>query len=334
MIRLLLTILTLSTFLVINLNAQNQLRTSQFFLNAPAVNPAFTGVDDYWELRTGFRQQWAGLDNSPSTIYAGIYGVIKKPDALSFQENSLRISTPSLYASEERKKGLRHGVGATVFLDDQVALEQLSAMVNYALHLSISRELNLTLGTSFGYFSREVNPEELTVKQIADQTYQNLIDMGGRQSFLDVNLGLLLYSEKFYAGVAAMPIVHSALANSDAIEEDDNQINYSLMGGYQFNLNPEWRLQSSGILRYDEINEINYELGIKFRKYDIFWTGLAYNSREYVSILFGAMIKDRLILGYSYDYNYSDQRDIARGNHEVLVGFALFKNRRSKPYAW
>jgi len=325
-------------FLVIcyamQVEAQHQIRSSQIFLNAPSINPAFTGVDDFWEMKTGFRQQYAGLDNGPSSYFVGVYGVIKKPDPLSFQENSLRISNPSAYANEERAKGLRHGIGAMLYIDQQNAIDQQSLMLNYALHLSISRNYNLTVGTSFGLFTREINADELTVKQLADQTYQDLLDMGAKQSYIDVNLGLLLYSNKFYVGVSALPVVQNALSNSDAIQEEDTKINLNFMTGYQMDISPEWRLQSSAIVRYDEFNELNYELGVKFRKYDVFWTGLTYNSNEAISLIFGTMVKERMTFGYSYDFYYSDDNNVGKGNHEIILGIALFKNKRSKPYAW
>ena len=66
------------------------------FQNLPAFSPAFTGANDFLDIRTGFRKQWAGFDGAPTTGFLSLYTPIrlkKNP----YKANSLRSSTNAQY---------------------------------------------------------------------------------------------------------------------------------------------------------------------------------------------------------------------------------------------
>ncbi len=43
--------------------AQIDYRFTQFYQNPLPVNPAFAGIEDFVDVKVGYRTQWAGFDN-------------------------------------------------------------------------------------------------------------------------------------------------------------------------------------------------------------------------------------------------------------------------------
>ena len=72
-------VLTTTLFLIsISGYCQDNFNFSQYFQVAPVLNPAFTGIDDFLDIKLNYRSQWSGFNDSPSTNYFGINGPIKK----------------------------------------------------------------------------------------------------------------------------------------------------------------------------------------------------------------------------------------------------------------
>ena len=63
--------LLFSLFLIAKVNAQQVPQFTQLMQNRYLLNPAATGINTEHNALLGFRKQWSGLDNSPSTYYVG-----------------------------------------------------------------------------------------------------------------------------------------------------------------------------------------------------------------------------------------------------------------------
>ena len=49
-------------------NAQQRMQYSQYLWNGYLMNPAFAGIEDYIDLRSGYSHQWAGFEGAPKGI--------------------------------------------------------------------------------------------------------------------------------------------------------------------------------------------------------------------------------------------------------------------------
>src|ERR1700710_2589897 len=49
--------------------AQQKPQYTQYVLNNLLINPAVTGIENYFDVKTGYRSQWTGLQGAPVTSY-------------------------------------------------------------------------------------------------------------------------------------------------------------------------------------------------------------------------------------------------------------------------
>ncbi len=137
--------------LILPAQSQSNFYYSQYFQVAPTLNPAFTGVDDFLDVKVNYRNQWTGFNDAPSTNYIGINGTLKKETTQTYREYALRISNPEILDSLSNVQAsftdkLKHGIGGHIIYDRQGPFEQFSANLNYALHIPIAYQTHLSIG--------------------------------------------------------------------------------------------------------------------------------------------------------------------------------------------
>jgi len=142
--------------------AQDNFYFSQPFQVGPAINPAFTGIDDFLDIKINYRNQWAGFNDSPSTNYFGINGLLKKASTQSYKEYALRISDPSILdslinISSSFKNNIKHGIGGHIIFDRQGPFEQISGYLNYALHMPVGYKTKLSIGLSLSISNNRID---------------------------------------------------------------------------------------------------------------------------------------------------------------------------------
>ena len=73
-----------------NSQCQQKPYYTQYILNNYILNPAVTGIENYFDLKASYRKQWDGLDGAPVSSYLTIHGPIGKTDerttATSFEK--------------------------------------------------------------------------------------------------------------------------------------------------------------------------------------------------------------------------------------------------------
>ena len=55
-----------------SLYSQQLPQLTQFMDNNYVLNPAFSGMEDYYQVRTSIRNQWTGIADAPSTTILSI----------------------------------------------------------------------------------------------------------------------------------------------------------------------------------------------------------------------------------------------------------------------
>lgn len=117
------------------LTAQQKFHLTQYTQAPTIYNPAFTGIENFTDVRLGYRGQWVGFDggDAPSSIYANVntllsskskkkkrrkgrvrykspYDIDKLAESVQPPQNSLRISRPELfekYVKDSIKRAVR-----------------------------------------------------------------------------------------------------------------------------------------------------------------------------------------------------------------------------------
>ncbi len=331
--------LALTVFLIFAIDGllgQSDPTFSQYFLNAPTVNPAFTGIEDFWDIKLMYRNQWVDRAEAPKTNYFGVYGALYRKDPASFKDNSLRVSDPIYYNEFEkiRNELSKHGLGGFVITRTEGAFDQLFANLNYALHIPLSTRYRLTLGTGLGIERKRIDANGLTVRDPDnDLLYQSIVNGQTSETNFTISLGGLLYSSKFHLGISGVPVVHAPI--SDAVFDDsDSKLAYVLVSGYRKPLGPSFSVTPGIMLRFQSPFPFYYHPNVRFRYQETLWLGFGYKSTKEVNAMFGLFLSNKFSINYSYDTSISKQESVGGVTHEISAGLALKKKNNSTRYMW
>ena len=318
---------------------QDNFYFSQYFQVGPVINPATTGVDNFLDIKVNYRNQWSGFTDAPSTNYIGVNGYIQKETQQSYKQYSLRTSNPFYLDSLPKNEislgnKLRHGIGGNIIYDVQGPFEQISGFVNYALHIPIGEKVKISLGVSGSITNHRIDMEKIILRNPdADDFYQSLIASGGKTTFFDINPGFMLYGEKFYISYAAFRAFRKAIS-SDEILFSENQIDHSIMAGYQLPLSNKIKLLPSLMFNYNGQLKNQWDANIKMLINEKTWAGMSYRSTSALVFMAGVYINNKVNLSYSYDYLTSDLNSYTNGSHEITLGLMLFKKDLKAPFLW
>jgi type IX secretion system PorP/SprF family membrane protein len=318
---------------------QDNFYMSQFHQIGPVLNPAFTGIDNFLDVKLNYRNQWTGFSDAPSTNYFGVNGYLQKETQHTYKQYSLRTSNP-YYLDSLGQKGispgepLRHGIGANVIYDLQGPYQQFSTYLNYALHIPLPRKLKLSIGVAGKLSNQRIDMEKLVLyNPNNDDFYQSLIAAGGRSTFFSINPGIVLYSNKFYVSYAAQDIFRTALS-SDEVLIDEPSINHVIMAGIRLPISDQINLLPSILLTHKDAVSNKWDAGMKVLFKERAWAGMSYRSTESLSIMAGVYINNLVNLSYSYDYVMSELNNYTNGSHELILGLMLFKKDTNAPFLW
>lgn len=113
---------------------------NHYIYNPLLYNPAATGKDSLGNAFINYRNQWTGINNSPTTA-------------------TITFDSP-LFKN-------RVGLGGTVYLDQTHIVQRVGASLNYAYHIPFSKTIQhrLSLGMAVGFINQRVNinPSELII---------------------------------------------------------------------------------------------------------------------------------------------------------------------------
>ncbi len=318
--------------------AQDRFVLSQYFQNAPALNPAFTGIDDFLNIQLTYRDQWSGFNDAPKTNFIGVFTNIRKQPPDLIKQYSLRISDPSLYDSLANhvlttNERIKHGIGGYIVMDKQGPYNQIGGYLNYAIHIPLNRKTYLSAGIATGVFNNRLDLSKIDLRNPDDdQTYQSLLAQGGKNTSVNLNAGFSIYNRHYYIGYSAANVLNISISSDEIFNE--TELNHIVMGGINFPLGKSVEFMPSG--RYNFVNQNNkyWDANVKIRVKQKAWAGLSYRSTKYIVFMGGVYINNLFNLSYAYDLKSSGQNTIDNGTHEIILGLMLYKKDYKPPFLW
>lgn len=324
--------------IIFSARCQDNFYYSQYFQVAPALNPAFTGIDDFLDIKVNYRNQWSGFNDSPSTNYIGAYGNLKKETTQSYREYALRISNPDILDSLSNikssfKDNLKHAIGGYMIYDRQGPYEQFSANFNYALHIPVSYRTYLSIGVSASIVNNRIDLDKIHLRDDPDDIYNELLAQGGKNTYFDLSPGFALYNDKWYVSYAASRLFRTAIS-SDEVLDYDKSIDHNVLMGMRFDLSKNTKLLPSVYYKYN--NNVNnfWEANVKMMFNEKPWFGVSYRSTSALVFMAGVYINNMINVSYSYDYLLSNINNYINGSHEIHLGLMLNKKDLKSPYLW
>lgn len=295
------TLLTVIVCTVSGLKAQQVPQYAQYMLNNYILNPAVSGTEDFYEVKSNNRYQWVGVTDAPRTYVLSVHGPHRKHNM---------------------------GFGGAVYSDVTGPTSRTGAYLSYAYHVKLSQKLKLSFGLGFGVMQFKIDGSKVTLKEGNDPAMSN-----GVMSVIspDATFGIQLYTKKFYFGVSMPQLIGNKLKFFDNVSDAQSRLarHLLIMGGYTFNLGDNWTVQPSFLLKYVTPVPMQIDLGLKIGYRDVVWAGSAFRIKDAVSVMAGFNIGKNVILGYAYDFPMSSLKNYSSGSHEVMIGARFAKIRHN-----
>ena len=289
------------------------------------LNPGFTGSTIEHRIATSYRNQWPGIPGHfVNYVFSYDYNMADFNSGLGL-----------LFAREQAGTG---NLGNT-----EIALL-------YSYHFQIDKKVFIQPGIKFNYVTRGVDFSKLI--------FNDQLDRGGngptsddisidKINYFDISTGLLVYSDKFWGGLAFNHINQP----NQSLNNDDSPLymKFSVHGGYKIDLSEGGRrtLNTS----YFNIT-FNYKAQQKFDQLDLglyytrdpFVFGLWYRglpgiksyegvlNNDALAVILGYKVVDyNLNIGYSYDVTVSRLATNSAGSHEIsLIYEVASKSKKRK----
>jgi len=277
--------------------AQNDIDVSHYMFDEISYNPAFTGEGETFRASLLGRKQWLGFNGSPIFETFSIDGATKKFG----------------------------GFGLHV-VNDKLGFENVvTATANYSYGVNLGENSRLTAGFAAGIIDRFVDVSELV--------YQNQVQVDPEAYEEDnvviptINLGLRLQVHDFTLGASA---THIASNLKDASIEKLPRHIYGY-AKYNIRIRENFSIVPSFLVKYGSA-KTQFEGNANFYFNNKFWAGASYRIGESIVAMGGIILKRRIYIGYSYDWNVGSHGRYSYGSHEIFMSWRMKKDPKQQGF--
>lgn len=307
------------------LGAQQRSQYTQYLLNSYLLNPALSGIENYADVKVGYRQQWAGLQDAPKTAFVSAHWALGNEylwaNALSFTGDGNDPRSRS-YTQNYTASPAHHGVGFLAVTDKAGQLTTSTFNVSYAYHMQLSNQLNLSVGVAGGVSRLSIDINALLLENPHDPALSNAANA---RLLPDLSIGGWLYGANFFAGLSVQQVLPQKLSFSgDAQYNTGKQVPHAFLHtGYKFYLAEDLNITPSILVKYIPHVPLSADVNVKMGFKDRIWIGAGYRKQDALSMMVGFNVSHLVNLSYSYDVTTSTLNQASKGSHEIVLGLLL-----------
>lgn len=280
--------------------AQQNLFYSHYFLNPFLYNPSFVAPNGYSEMYLNYRKQWSGIEGAPTT-------------------GTVSIHLPLSYKA---------GFAVSGFQDQAGVLKTTTGLLTFAYHVYLGKTMDdvhkLSFGMSAGMTSSSIDPDQQD--DVSDPV------VGATSSF-DGQFGMHYQLKNLKLAFAIPRLFQTYVASDEGFTKPGiDQIKSTISSiSYNFKLNHRLSFEPMATYRTYENTAAQYEgLGV-LRIDNIGWIGGSYRQDYGASGFVGFNIKEKLKIGYAYEFATDQINAFGDGTHEVQLVLRLGKKKLTKP---
>jgi len=296
----------IASFAIVKTQAQQMYHISQYMFNDYVFNPAIGGIHDYYQVRTNYRYQWAGIKDAPRTYLLSAYGP---------------------------HKAMPMGYGGFIYSDVSAATSQLGLYGSYAYNVLITTDIRLSMGAFMGLKQFKVAKDQLKPGTEGDPVYEGVEFV---KYMPDANIGGYIYNSQFYFGASFNQLFGNKIEFLDEYDTKDvmRKLNnhFFVTGGYKYNVTRDLDLEGSTFFKIVRSAPVQMDLTVRGIWQKTAWGGISWRTGDAIVVLAGYNYSDMLYIGYSYDVTTSQLRKLQSGSHEFMIGarFNSIKNSGAK----
>lgn len=306
---------------------------AQAFQLATVYNPAFSGVENYTDLKLGYRNQWSGYGaNAPKFLNLSFNTRLRQP--LNLEYNTMRISRPSVIqpANLPRRKRSLHGLSVNVFKSEFGVIKQTGGVVGYAVNYPFIKNVRVAAGMSAVIDNRTLRLDGLTFEQ-PDPFYEHLLNSPTSQLDLSLRGGVLLYSNRFYFGFSYLSLLNQSIESSQVTFED-KFYTASLHAGVSFDLSHSVSLKPSALVYFQIDKRLLIDYNVKTYFTNKGWLGITYRNSGNGMGMLGFNATPFLSAAYSYEVAFGGLQQFTNGSHEIMLILKLNNFRNLSSVIW
>ncbi len=306
---------------------------AQPFQIAPLYNPAFTGIENFGDLKFSYRYQWAAFkDNAPQFANISYTTRIKQP--LDLKINSIRTSRSDFSKMVPKLRLNIQGLGFNAFSDQYGPLQRVGGGIQYAIHIPLSEKIFVSTGIGGTIENTRLNGDDLFFGENPDpDEFMDYLRSGSaNHTELWTRAGLLIYGRRFYIG-GAYYAFNSTLSKSDvAFNEPFYQANFQV--GFSFNLNEDIEVKPSVLALMQKEGDILFDYNAKFYFLERAWFGTTYRDIKSGVVSAGFHVSERFSASYSFEFSMGKLRTFTGSSHDLVLALRVHNLKHAKQYTW
>lgn len=307
--------------------AQQKPQYTQYIFNNYLLNPAISGIENYADVKVGYRKQWAGIENAPQTSFVTAHWNLGSDylwrNALSLPDKGDNPMSRN-YMQNYTSSPAHHGMGVTAVYDKLGPLSRMDANLTYAYHLQLNNTFNLSVGVAAGLSRIALDINALTFE---DQTTVDPSISNGIASQLkpDLGIGVWLYSGRLFAGASVQQILQQKLSfTTDPNYNTGKEVpHFFVTAGYRMYVDDVISATPSIMVKQVSPAPASIDLNLKMSFKDRFWIGGSYRKDDSFSAMAGINVSKLFNLTYAYDFTTSGLNQVSNGSHEIVLGMQL-----------
>ncbi len=279
------------------IHAQNQRVFSQFFMNPYLYNPAYAGVEGHSAVYVLGRNQWTGIDGSPTI-------------------GNISFHTPL-------KGGLSVGVMANNDRNNFLTTSEMKGTLGYLA--TFDKNHYIRFGLSLGAGTTSLDVDNIDAALNDPSFFQSF----PTTSFMTADFGISYHFDHFNIGVALPTLISRDVINDLTFSKIrvsplDNML---IKVNYRGHITHDFAIEPHLLYRYSSINANQYEAAVVLHVKHIVWVGGSYRQDAGAVGLFGLKLKEKIAVGYSYDIGAA-QNNLLGATHEINIGIHLSTKKK------
>jgi type IX secretion system PorP/SprF family membrane protein len=271
--------------------SQNRVNYSQYMHNHQLFNPAFVEESNTIGGSVLYRNQWMGIEGTPSTFIGDAY--------YGFRAHNFNIQ----------------------FLYDKITVfKHIEIGGSYSYSIKLGRETRMSLGLKATYNQNTANYNELSYFDGGDPSLSGTIKKAG----VNFGGGLFFRSKHWHAGVGAPYIFNNN--NVDATSTMFGDLSYQhfyVTGGYR--IVDEYGLQfyPSAMIKFTKGAPLAASVDMNFLLRNRFWLSGGYRIDNTVVLSAGLILWEDFKVIYSYDLGLGKVNRFGGMTHELTLGYGM-----------
>ena len=282
----------------------NQYLFGSYFL----INPAVAGLDNVWKVQAIHRQQWVGMEGSPSTQSIAGEGQIY---------DNLKM-------------------GGYVFMDENGYHRQNGYQVAFSYTLPLSKNIKRLRRLSFGlsYTGTQKYISQTDMSLMSDPALNmNDYNFFGHNS----NAGIFMIWDGMYGGISGSHLLSGGYSD-ETISNSFFPRNWQALYGWKMKASRYLYIEPAAMVRVIENYDNHLDLNLKLyyipitrrKQYLGYWIGFSSRSSwktfpissMSASLMLGGS-KDNFYYGYSYEVMTDRYQMHHAGSHQIMIGYTV-----------